>query len=91
MGTVCKWAVRLFAAVYAAAVGLFCVGTFGLFGQPKDPLAGIFLLPIGLPWNRLISGFELDVRLLLLALAPLVNFAILFAICRFLSRRRGNR
>jgi hypothetical protein len=40
-----------FALLYVLALGLFVVGTFGLFGSPSGPLADVFLMPLGLPWN----------------------------------------
>ena len=33
------------------------MGTFGLFGTERDPLAGVFLLPLGLPWVLAIDLF----------------------------------
>ena len=32
-------------------MALLLIGIFGWFGQEKDPLSGVFLLPLGLPWN----------------------------------------
>jgi hypothetical protein len=32
-----------------AALALFVIGTFGLFGQKRDPSTGFFLMPLGLP------------------------------------------
>ena len=26
------------------------IGFFGLFGSPRGPLAGVFLIPLGMPW-----------------------------------------
>lgn len=61
---------------------LFAIGTFGLFGQEVDPLSGIFLLPLGLPWNRFLDGFDEALRPWLAAAAPLVNLIVLKIICR---------
>ena len=46
-----KYAFGFFCLLYLLALMLFLVGTFGWFGQERDPLSGIFLLPLGLPWN----------------------------------------
>jgi len=66
-----------FLVLYLIAVLLFIVGTFGLFGQESGPLAGVFLVPLGLPWNlvwKLIPGVAGP---WLLVAAPLVNLALL--------------
>lgn len=72
-----KWIFLIFAALYAVALALFLIGTFGLFGQESDPLAGVFLMPLGLPWNILgdrlgLAGPALG------ALSPAINLAILY-------------
>ncbi|SLN24043.1 hypothetical protein PSA7680_00985 [Pseudoruegeria aquimaris] len=77
-----------FALFYAAALFLFIVGTYGLFGQEKDPLSGVFLLPIGLPWIYLGHLMPDAVRPVLGAAAPAVNLALLMLICRARRNRR---
>ena len=76
-----KWIFLIFVILYAIALFLLMVGTFGWFGQETDPLSGIFLLPLGLPWNLLadrigISGIAVGL------LAPAINAAILFWLWR---------
>ncbi|TCO71557.1 hypothetical protein [Rhodovulum euryhalinum] len=78
-----------FALLYLVALGLFAVGTLGLFGAERDPLAGVFLIPLGLPWNRLVDTFPEPLWPWLAAAAPLLNVAILTALCRILRRRRA--
>ncbi len=86
---VCRVIVWLFALAYVLALGLLAIGTFGLFGNERDPLSGVFLLPLGLPWNLFDGGLP-ETWLPWLAIgAPLVNLAILLLVCRFLSRARG--
>ena len=51
----CRWLLIVLALLYVAALGLWLVGTFGLFGQERDPLAGVFLVPLGWPWNRAVD------------------------------------
>ena len=80
-----KWAFWIFVGLYAAAVFLLAVSTFGLFGQERDPLGGVFLLPLGLPWNLLADKLDFASPAILIA-APLVNAAILFALWK---KRRG--
>lgn len=89
MRRLCKIAVFGFGAVYLIALGLLVVGTFGLFGQERDPLSGVFLLPIGLPWNLFLDGFGEDVRPFLAAAAPALNLLILSWICRLPGKGRS--
>jgi len=42
MHRACRLIVIGFAILYLLAIGLFIVGTFGLFGSPSGPLAGIY-------------------------------------------------
>ena len=77
----CRIATWGFLLAYAAALFLFLAGTFGWFGSPQGPLAGVFLIPLGLPWNQLIDRVPELLRPYLAAAAPLLNLAILKAIC----------
>ncbi|MCB2066161.1 MAG: hypothetical protein KDE15_05920 [Erythrobacter sp.] len=73
-----KWVFWIFVALYALALALLAVGTYGLFGQERDPLSGVFLIPLGLPWNLLLDRV-LGVASPATAIgAPLVNAAILY-------------
>jgi hypothetical protein len=87
MHLACRLVVIGFSVLYALAVGLFIVGTFGLFGSPSGPLAGVFLMPLGLPWNQLLDVFPEPLRPTLAILAPAVNLVILVLICRWGARR----
>ena len=80
--TVCTWVVLIVGALYLVALALLLIGTFGLFGQERDPLSGIFLLPLGLPWNQFLDLASEPARPWLAALAPLLNIGILAALCR---------
>lgn len=79
-----KWAFFLFLGLYAAALGLLAIGTYGLFGQEQDPLSAVFLIPLGLPWNFVADWFG-QASAMTAILAPLVNAAILY----WLWKRRG--
>ena len=70
-------------ALYAAALFIWAVGTFGWFGQERDPLSALFLVPLGLPWTILVIGAPDATLPWIGALAPLVNVAIL----RWLAQR----
>ena len=72
-----KWLFIVFVVIYALALFLLAVGTFGWFGQEQDPLSGIFLMPLGLPWNILGDRLGLGGPLLGI-LSPAINAAILY-------------
>ncbi|WP_353471766.1 hypothetical protein PVT71_10665 [Salipiger sp. H15] len=71
---------------YGAALAIFLLGQLGLFGVERDPLAGAYLIPLGLPWNRMIDGFAEPLWPWLAALAPLVNIALVALLRRALPR-----
>jgi hypothetical protein len=75
-----------FLALYLVALGLLAVGTFGLFGQEKTPLAGVFLMPLGMPWNLFLEPFGEAFRPLLAMIAPALNAMILFAFCKLFHK-----
>jgi hypothetical protein len=87
MHLACRIVVIGFSVLYALAAGLFIVGTFGLFGSPSGPLAGVFLVPLGLPWNRMLDIFPEKLWPMLAILAPAVNLVILVLICGWCARR----
>ena len=80
----CQWVVRIVGVLYLFALALLLIGTFGLFGQERDPLAGVFLMPLGLPWVLWLDGFPEVLLPWLAAMAPVLNLAILTLLCRFL-------
>lgn len=82
----CGLIVAAFAALYALALAILIIGAFGLFGQPRDPLSGVFLLPLGLPWNLWLDGAPEAALPWLAALAPALNMALLWLLCRALAR-----
>ncbi|WP_338501883.1 hypothetical protein V6R86_02770 [Sphingomonas kaistensis] len=45
----------MFGVAYLVALGLFAISFWGLLGQSEDPLGGVFLLPLGLPWNLMLD------------------------------------
>ena len=90
MARLCRWLVRLFAALYLAALVLLAVGMFGVLGAARDPLAGVYLIALGLPWVRWLDGAPEALRPWLAAAAPLLNLLILAALCR-IGRLRASR
>lgn len=84
---VCKAAIVAFALLYLAALALRAIGTFGLFGAERDPLSGVFVLMLGMPWNRLLGGGLPMAALPWIAMAaPAVNLALLALLCRRFRR-----
>lgn len=82
----CTYIVWGFILLYAGALLVFLIGTFGWFGQDRDPLSGVFLLPLGLPWNQFLDFLGESVRPWAAAAAPILNVVILEFLCaRFSS------
>lgn len=69
--------------LYAAALFIWAVGTFGWFGQERDPLSAVYLMPLGLPWTIFAGALPDAVLPWAGALSPLINIAIL----RWMARR----
>ena len=78
----CKWFIRVFTLAYVAALIILVVGTFGLFGQPSDPLAGVFLIPMGWPWNWAVDLTPEPMWIWLTAAAPILNIILFRWLCR---------
>ena len=86
MRKICRYVTFGFAGLYLIALALFAIGTIGLFGNEPDPLSGVVLIPLGLPWVLLIDKVAPEPMWVWLgALAPVVNLIILFAVCRWLG------
>jgi hypothetical protein len=76
-----------FASLYALALLLFLAGTYGWFGSPKGPLAGVFLMPLGLPWVLWLNGLPSAIRPFAAAAAPGLNLVLLWSLCRWWTLR----
>ena len=87
----CAWAIRIAVAFYLVALALLLIGTFGLFGQERDPLAGVFLMPLGMPWVLWLNGLPDEILPWLAAMAPLLNLAILTLLCRYFHGGRTDK
>ncbi len=86
MQTICTIIVAAFAIAYLIALALFIIGTYGLFGSPSGPLAGVFLVPLGVPWIFMLDGVSESLKPWVGVLAPGANLALLWLICRTLRR-----
>jgi hypothetical protein len=84
---ICRIVFYLFAGLYLAALLLYLVAAFGLFGSTQGPLAGVFLVPLGLPWTLWIDRlFPETAWPWAAALAPLLNLGLIRLICRLTGR-----
>jgi hypothetical protein len=83
----CQIVLVAFGLAYIAALAVGLVGTFGWFGQERDPLGWLFILPLGLPWVLMLDGADDVAGPWLASLAPLLNLAILALFCRYLKER----
>ncbi|QBK30586.1 hypothetical protein [Roseitalea porphyridii] len=85
--TLCRLVVGALVVLWAFALFILAVGTFGWFGQERDPLSGIFLVVLGQPWVMAIDALPGPLRPWAAALAPLINIALVAALCSALGRR----
>lgn len=83
---ICKIVYWVFLVLYVVALVLFIIGEFGLFNSPSGPLAGIFLVPLGLPWTLAANILPDWAKLWFGVAAPLINLAILRMICQRFGR-----
>jgi hypothetical protein len=81
-----QWLAWGFGLLWLMALALFIVGTFGLFGSPSGRLAGVFLIPLGLPWGLALAGLPEQLLPWAGALAPGINLAILIWLARRANR-----
>ena len=88
--SLCRITVGLFALLWLFAIAILLIGQFGLFGQERDPLAGVFLVPLGFPWNRFIDIAPEATWPWFAAAMPLINLALLWAVCRVIGSKSTN-
>lgn len=86
----CRMVTLAFGLFYVAALFVFLVGTFGWFGQERDPLSGVFLLPLGVPWVIFGDVVPEGGKAFFAAVAPALNLFLLSLICRYFRNRRSN-
>jgi len=84
---VCRIILGVLVVAYLFALAVFAAGTFGWLGADRDPLSGVYLIVLGMPWAFLFDGVVGEAALPMVAvLAPLINLAILWGLCRWLAR-----
>lgn len=88
--------VRALAALYALlcliALLLIPASAHGWFGIAEDPLSGVFAILLALPWSAALGhlpamGTAATIAVLLAAM--ILNIAILLAIGKLATRKRG--
>jgi hypothetical protein len=82
----CRSVVAIMTLLYLVALGLFVIGALGWFGQEPTPLAGVFLVPLGLPWNLWLDPLPEALRPWAAGLTPLLNISVVAVLCRVLRR-----
>ena len=83
---ICRVLLVGFVIAYVLAIFLHLTNSYGWFGQQPDALSGIFLIPLGLPWN-LIDLPERALPALGMG-APLINLLLIFILCRTQKSRQ---
>lgn len=79
--------VRSFALLYLAALAYTAVSATGWFDFAPAPLAGVFLVVLGLPWTLAAAWFPDHWQPLVAAAAPLVTLVALWSYCHWPRRR----
>ena len=82
-----RMVVRAFALLYLAALAFTGISALGWFDFAPAPLAGVFLVVIGLPWTLAAAWFPDPLQPLVAALAPLVTLILLWTWCHWPRRR----
>jgi hypothetical protein len=83
----CRMVVRAFGLLYLAALAFTGISALGWFDFAPAPLAGVFLVVIGLPWTLAAALFPDQWQSLVAALAPLVSLVLLWTYCHRPRRR----
>ena len=83
----CRMVVRAFGLMYLAALAYTAISATGWFDFAPAPLAGVFLVVIGLPWTLAAAWFPDAWQPLVAATAPLVTLVLLWAYCHRPRRR----
>jgi hypothetical protein len=72
-----------FVLAYISAIAIYLIGTFGLFGEQKDPLSGVFLILLGQPWIMFSSVLPQGLLPWAGLLAPLLNVFLIWIALKF--------
>lgn len=83
----CRMTVRAFGLLYLAALAFTGISALGWFDFAPRPLAGVFVVVMGLPWTVAATWFPDHLQPLVAALAPLVTLVLLWSWCHWPRRR----
>jgi hypothetical protein len=83
----CRMSVRAFGLLYLGILALQGISSLGWFGFAPAPLAGVFLVVIGLPWTLAAAWFPDHLQPLVGALAPCATLIMLWTYCHRPRRR----
>jgi hypothetical protein len=83
----CRMVVRAFGLLYLVALAFTGISATGWFDFAPAPLAGVFLVVIGLPWTLAAAWFPDPLQPLVAAAAPLVTLILLWSYCHWPRRR----
>lgn len=86
MHRLCRYVVVAMIIAYALALALLAIGTFGLFGQERDPLSGAFVLMLGFPWIMVIDRLPGGMQALAGLAFPALNILLIRFLCRLPSK-----
>ncbi len=86
MGNLCKIVIGILLLLWLLALFLYGAGTWGWFGQERDPLAGVFLVLLAFPWTHLVDLLPETMWPAATALAPGLTILILWGVCRSIRR-----
>ena len=91
MRRVCGAVVGVYAVLCVLALLVVPLSAIGAFGIEPDPLAAVSAMLLALPWSLLLdlvaSDDNMIVNLALVALAMIINGAIMVGLCRFARNR----
>lgn len=82
LSSLLKWTAALVAVVYVIGLGLWAIGTNGLFGMEQDQLSSIVLEPLGWPWTSWSADDQLYMA------APALNVIVLWVLAKIVGPRR---
>jgi hypothetical protein len=75
--------VRAFGLLYLLALAFTGISATGWFDFAPAPLAGVFLVVIGLPWTLAAAWFPDQLQPLVAAVAPLLTLVLLWGYCHW--------
>ncbi|MCF6272193.1 MAG: hypothetical protein L3J37_03240 [Rhodobacteraceae bacterium] len=83
----CKALIWIGSILYVAALGIWIISEYGLFGQDSTAFSGIFLVFFGMPWSMMSNIGPESIWPYLTALTPLINILLLVGICKWIRKK----